>query len=667
MTVSQYKFVLLLSFIALFATQTSAQGFLRRSDTSIVNNNGAVFLKGYNTGNWLVNEGNIMGITKSTIQSPSQIRAAIKSLLGNNATKVDSFYKVWKKNYVSKRDIDSLSALGFNSIRVPFHYADFYDTVTRALLPAGFKCIDSIISWCKPKNMYVILDMHCAPGGQNAEPHSDSKGSADLWINYTTNRPIVGRVWKYIANYYKTETTIGGYDLLNEPVDNSIPRKIRSLYVEVTDSIRSVDVNHMIIAEGNFWGSSLWELAPTQSNADRWDNNLCFSIHNYWTDIPSPNINDQVYIRKVVHVPLLLGESGENSNHWYSRQVSDLTNKNIGWLWWTHKKMNTITAPFSVPMLAGYQAILNYWNSAGPQPSAATAFASLLAIAKKSSLDSCTYLKDVTDALMRPAFVKASISFNTFQLPGTIPASQYDLGANGVAYSDLDYQTISQNPFTPWNIDWCVRNDGVDMSYSSTTNDFVVTHINNNEWLKYTFNLYTREIYDLSFQVASSSDTGRFHIELDGSNISGTIAVPNTGGMYNWTTIALPARIISWGNYNIKMVAEKGGFNFRQFSILLDPVRIYGPELIPPDESILRNTSLYPNPALNTLHVTTGAAKGAISIYSTVGKLVKTISNESHGSELIIDISDLKSGFYYLKVNNSTATGSRLTIPFVKK
>ena len=56
--------------------------------------------------------------------------------------------------------------------------------------------------------------MHTAPGAQNTNDFSDSEinGDSELFTNYTNQRWLAS-TWKYIANYYKDEAVIAGYDL----------------------------------------------------------------------------------------------------------------------------------------------------------------------------------------------------------------------------------------------------------------------------------------------------------------------------------------------------------------------------------------------------------------------------------------------------------------------
>ncbi|HLM57035.1 MAG TPA: hypothetical protein VK422_13030 [Pyrinomonadaceae bacterium] len=81
-------------------------------------------------------------------------------------------------------------------------------------------------------------------------------------------------------------------------------------------------------------------------------------------------------------------------------------------------------------------------------------------------------------------------------LPGTIPASDFDNGGEGVAYHD--------------NVAGCDSN----CSYRSTDVDMydrVVWHTRAGEWLEYTVNVTAAGTYTLMFDVASGGPGGTFH------------------------------------------------------------------------------------------------------------------------------------------------------------
>ena len=115
-------------------------------------------LRGTNLGNWLVQEGYMFHFDKGP-QSAREIEAMANELIG--PTDAAKFWHEYRDRYISRKDIDFIAKAGFNSIRIPFHYRFFV-----AGDDEGFALVDRVVDWAKADGLYVILDMHCAPGGQ---------------------------------------------------------------------------------------------------------------------------------------------------------------------------------------------------------------------------------------------------------------------------------------------------------------------------------------------------------------------------------------------------------------------------------------------------------------------------------------------------------------------
>ena len=108
---------------------------------------------------------------------------------------------------------------------------------------------------------------------------------------------------------------------------------LRDLYIDITSAIREVDQNHIIYIEGNWYGTDFTNLTPP------WDENMSYAFHKYWGDVTINTIQSYLSMSNNYNIPLWLGETGENSNHWYYEIVKLCENNNIGWNWWTHKKI----------------------------------------------------------------------------------------------------------------------------------------------------------------------------------------------------------------------------------------------------------------------------------------------------------------------------------------
>ena len=529
--------------------------FLHTSGQEIVDSNGdPVLLRGMGLGGWLVPEGYMLHIPG--YGSPSDIENKIETLLGADLT--EEFWDLYHYNYVNQADIDLLAEWGFNSIRIPFHYKQFSPSPGE-VNQFGYDIVDSLISWCAPHNMYIILDMHCAPGGQNGGNISDSDGIARLWLEQGYKDHTI-EIWHSIAEYYADETLIGGYDLINEPVlpDGVSSTDLRQLYIDITNTIREVDTNHIIFIEGNWYATDFTSLTPP------WDANMSYSFHKYWNDVTQGTIQYLISMSNTYNIPLWLGETGENSNHWYHKVVQLSESNNIGWCWWTHKKISTITSPLSAPISAQYQDVIDYWNGSAGQPSTEYAQAALFGMAISLAIENCESRPGVIPALMDPTYGESPVPVTAHSIPGTIAAVDYDIGARNVAYTDEDYMNTGNGGY---NWGWSYRNDGVDIEANGDENGlpYNVGWTSVGEWIGYTIEDVTAGTYDLLFRVSSNVGGGIFFLELNGTNL-GVFSVPNTGGWWAWETMTIPDVIIGDEPQYLKLMTVQEGYNIEGFT-----------------------------------------------------------------------------------------------------
>ena len=571
--------------LILLSALIGQEGFLHNVDGEIVEGNGEpILLRGFGLGGWLVPEGYMLHNQAwiSGFESPTDIENHVTDLIGAEAA--EDFWELYRANYVAQADIDQIAEWGFNHLRVPFHYKQFYDS-TGSETPIGYAIVDELISWCEPYNMYIILDMHCAPGGQNGGPISDSDGTARLWLE-ESNKELTIQIWKEIATYYADHTLIGGYDLINEPVLPSgvTLEEFKQLYIDITEAIREVDNNHLLWIEGNWYGTDFAGLTPP------WDDNMGYSFHKYWGATSLSTIQSYINMRNNYGVPLWMGESGENSNHWYYEVFKLLEENNIGWNFWTHKKVDKITSPYSAYVSPQYQIVIDYLLGNASQPTSDIASMGLTSFANSLKIENCLMRRGVVAALTDPDYGETTKPYVPHSIPGTIPAAYYDIGARGLSYSDSDYWNDGDGGY---NDGWVFRNDGVDVEGSDDDINipYTVGWTEAGEWLGYTIQNVTPGTYDVSFSIAAPSSGGIFYAQLEGQNL-GVIDVPATGGWYNWDDIPAQTVTLSEGDKFLKIQIVQAGFNIQ--SITFDLVLSTDEKNLNPQGFTLGKP--YPNP-----------------------------------------------------------------------
>ncbi len=393
---------LILTVMAVFmaSCKPAPQIYLKRDGRNIVDGSGDPFLlRGIGLGGWMLQEPYMLKLSGI---SPAQydIRKKITALVGEERCR--EFYDAWLANMVTRRDIDSLKAWGFNSVRLPMHYNLFTppveeepDSVEFTWIENGFIITDSLLAWCGANQMYLILDLHAAPGGQgNDIPIADvDTTKPKLWENEVNRRKTIA-IWHKLAERYSDEPWIGGYDLINETnfaLEGNAA--LRKLLMEITAAIRMNDTNHIIFIEGNHFATDFAGLTPP------WDSNMVYSFHKYWNAPARETIQKYLDIRNQYNVPLWMGESGENNNEWYRSAVHLFETDSIGWAWWTLKKLGSESGIMNVMIPDGYQQIIDYWRGNGPAPAPDEAYRVLMQLTENIRIENCTVNYGVIDAL----------------------------------------------------------------------------------------------------------------------------------------------------------------------------------------------------------------------------------------------------------------------------
>ncbi|MDB5250887.1 MAG: glycosyl hydrolase family 5 [Flaviaesturariibacter sp.] len=582
----QLKSIFLLPALALLLLITSsrplsAQGFLRAAGKEIVDGAGrSVLLRGMGLGGWMLQEPYMLQLSGAAINQ-ADIRKKIEALIGHDRTV--QFYDAWLTNFCRKTDIDSLAAWGFNSIRLPMHYNLFTlpvdeEPVTgkQTWLPKGFQLVDTLLSWCRSNHIYLILDLHAAPGGQGADRAISDRDTTkpSLWQS-SANRAKTIALWKQLATRYANEPWIGGYDLINEtnwgfqdPADKNgcaeaTNAPLRQLLVDITAAIRTVDRNHLIFLEANCWGNNYKGILPA------WDSNLAISFHKYWNDNNQGSIQQFIDMREQYKIPVWMGESGENSNSWFRSAISLLERNDIGWAWWPLKKMG-MNNPFQVQSNDGYRALVAYWKGQGSKPSASDAFSALMELAASTRTERTIYHADVIDAMFRQVTRPEARPFalNHIGREAMLFAVNYDIGPLGEAYFSMDSANyrVSTGKDIPWNRGWTYRNDGIDIETCTDTasNGFQVDGLKSSEWLQYTVYAAQTGVYDLQVRVKSPAAATLALIV----NQSAASRLDLAHGTSGWTSGRIPRISLRKGENKIRLAATSGelSLSYLQFT-----------------------------------------------------------------------------------------------------
>lgn len=601
--------------------------FLSANGTRIEKEDGSeFFMTGINLGNWLLWEGYLM-MGDFNYRTHTQFLNSLQDAFGGDMAKALEFEHQWRLNYVTEQAIIDLKALGYNTVRVPFHYNMFWDQNTYSVTDHGFQYIDNLIQYCQSQDIYILLDMHAAPGYQNPGDHSDNMDSNEsqprdtvtFWDGDNVN--IASQVWRHIANYYKDEPAIWGYDLINEPVPQAGREyELLGSMITMRNAIREVDNNHIIVAEGSWWGSDMgkldWMDRRTQRETginSRWDDNLVYQTHHYSND-PNP-LDDRLSITNKLNIPLILGEYGETENQ-YIRSLTDwCLNNNVGYYPWSFKKMSHDRTLWTIHPNSHYEELKTYINNGGPTPRA-DLYDDLISFCQNNISNGAPGLEwhqgfydaventnlsvdfeaPTTPLNLSTTSTTSSVTLNWDPSTDNVAIDHYKVRIDGGTLTTVNgtsYVFTELNPLTSYLLEVCAvdtsGNTSAFTQTSATTLDAItgpveiyieaenynsmsgvtveacneggqkVSSIDSGDWFDFVIDVPESGTYTIEYRVSDKRGNGHFRFDTDGgSTILDDVSVPRTG-RNTWTTVTSTVTLTQ-GQMTVGVYAYAGGF-----------------------------------------------------------------------------------------------------------
>lgn len=338
-----------------FAPSALAESRLVRTEgKSFIAPDGSVLhIKGISLGNWLMPEGYMFKF--EVAKSPRQIYGAFDRLLG--PARVKAVWTEYRERYIAEDDIRFIKSVGFNTIRIPIHYGLFMND-DGVMAGEGWTLLDRVLGWAKAAGLYVIVDLHAAPGGQTGINHDDGPGYP-LMFYVPRDRDLTVRLWQAIAKRYAGDPAILGYDLLNEPIapyhdTATLNPRLEPFYKRATAAIRAVDPGRVVILAAGQWSSSFDMFGPPFAP------NLAYTYHSFWASTKRDSIQRHLNFSNRYDVPLFLGETGELTDDWNAAFRILHETHGIGWSFWTYKNLDTPSTVVSIPQPEGWNEIVAF-------------------------------------------------------------------------------------------------------------------------------------------------------------------------------------------------------------------------------------------------------------------------------------------------------------------
>ena len=237
--------------------------------------------------------------------------------------------------------------LGLNCIRLPFFYLNILnEDLTRKPEAEAFGYLDWFMEMAAKYELYIILDLHGAPGGQNGYEHSGfSNNRCELWDSEENVAATVD-LWDYISEHY-TQTRpdlgkwIATYDIVNEPTyryKGETTKECWEVFDEIYDAIRENGDRHVITME------CCWDFGDLPDPAEYGWENVQYEYHwyNWANNIVTYEMfvayQDMNNIGRDYDVPVLIGEFTcfEDKEAW-DYMLSLFDEREYSWTVWNYK------------------------------------------------------------------------------------------------------------------------------------------------------------------------------------------------------------------------------------------------------------------------------------------------------------------------------------------
>ena len=228
----------------------------------------SIALHGVGLGGWMNMENFITGFPANE----NAFRQVVYRALGEE--KADYLFDRYLEYFFTAEDADFIRSLGMNLVRLPFNYHHFEDDMNPTVIrESGLKQLDRVINICADHEIYTILDLHAAAGYQNQDWHSDNPSQQALFWQHKHFQDRAVWLWEVIAERYKNNPWVAGYNPLNEPADPT-GKLLDVFYRRVVAAIRKVDPEHIIFLDGNRYSQDFSMLGPPIPN-------VVYTLHNY--------------------------------------------------------------------------------------------------------------------------------------------------------------------------------------------------------------------------------------------------------------------------------------------------------------------------------------------------------------------------------------------------
>lgn len=302
--------------------------FIRAENGEFITDCGEKFtLRGINLND------DFFGYKKDDLPFPSRyadVFAALESRFGRYGARL--LANKFNEGLISPSDLKHIRKLGANCVRIPLRFRSLYSKENCKGDP-DFERLDYIVEKCRKVGLYVILDLHSAPGFQNTD---SACGKDEESVLFNTGkdgfeaRNATIRLWTQVAAHFKDEPAIAAYDLLNRPLNRVAGWEekldiLHKFYRRLYKAIRSTDERHTVILEAV-------SSPDTLPDPEKWKGeNIAFGIYSHFcTTFETDSLIKSIRTLKQHGIPFVACKIRSEENLEYSLQA--MNDNGISWL-----------------------------------------------------------------------------------------------------------------------------------------------------------------------------------------------------------------------------------------------------------------------------------------------------------------------------------------------
>lgn len=307
-----------------------------------------VIMRGINAGGLFVTEHWMTGFNKSNPKNDYlSLSRTFISRFGEEDTK--RLWEEYRSNWWTDEDFENCAEMGINVIRLPFTYMNVDFAAITDLENAGqsydFSALDEFVEAAAEHGIYTILDLHGAYGSQNGQDHSGQIFDTAEEVTFYENEQLISltvKLWGALAEHFRTNSNVIGYDILNEPGEKAglTEKRHWDCFDRIYDAIRATGDRHIVIFESCWGGANL-----PQPSEYGWETCI-YSFHHYSGDNISYEQFCESWDSKIAEieswdfgVPLYMGEftAYGKEARWWDYALSLLNEHGWHWTSWTYK------------------------------------------------------------------------------------------------------------------------------------------------------------------------------------------------------------------------------------------------------------------------------------------------------------------------------------------